>query len=241
MLNSLGIVPDDSHVTEDAPPHHAPALTFGVATRAQASVDAGLAAEGWTHGQYEGQLHPAAFTHRPDGVAISGEGVGSFVWRRAEGEAACLSWRWRVDAGPPATNLTRRGGDDRAIAITVGFQGWPPHVTAWQRTQHAVAQLRAGSHRLPRSLLIYVWGGTGREPALFASPWVPGLARVRVLRHAGTPLGRWFEERRSGGGLADRVRRRAAPAAGNRHRNRRRGYTGANLGHGGADQVRQMR
>lgn len=171
------------------------ALTLGVATRAQASVDAGLAAEGWTHGQYEGQLHPAAFTHRPGGVAISGEGVGSFVWRRAEGSAACLSWRWRVDAGPPATDLTRRGGDDRAIAIIAGFQGWPPEVTAWQRAQHAVAQLRAGSHRLPRSLLIYVWGGTGREPPLFASPWVPGIARVRVLRHAGTPLARWFEER----------------------------------------------
>lgn len=171
------------------------ALTFGVATRAQASVDSGLVAEGWTHGQYEGQLHPAAFTHRPDGVTISGEGVGSFVWRRAEGSPGCLSWRWRVDAGPPATDLTRRGGDDRAVAITVGFQGWPPHVTAWQRTQHAVAQLRAGSHRLPRSLLIYVWGGTGREPPLFVSPWVPGLARVRALRHAGTPMGRWFEER----------------------------------------------
>lgn len=172
------------------------ALTFGVAARAQASIDAGLAAEGWTHGEYEGhQLPPAAFTHRPDGLAISGEGAGSFVWRRVEGPAGCLSWRWRVDAGPPPTNLTRRGGDDRAIALTAGFQGWPPHVTAWQRTQHAVAQLRAGSHRLPRSLLLYVWGGTGREPPLFVSPWVPGLAKVRVLRHAGTPTGRWFDER----------------------------------------------
>ncbi|MDB5375591.1 MAG: hypothetical protein JWR00_37, partial [Rubritepida sp.] len=53
------------------------ALTFGVATRAQASVDAGLAAEGWTHGEYEGRLHPAAFTHRPGGVTISGEAAGS--------------------------------------------------------------------------------------------------------------------------------------------------------------------
>ena len=171
------------------------ALTFPAAARAQASIDAPLAAEGWTHGEYDGHhLPPATFSHRPDGLAISGQGAGSFVWRRVEGMPACLSWRWRVDAGPPATNLTHRGGDDRAIAITAGFQGWPPQATAWQRTQHAMAQLRAGSHRLPRSLLIYVWGGTGREPPLFVSPWVPGLARVRVLRHAGTPTGRWFEE-----------------------------------------------
>jgi hypothetical protein len=217
------------------------ALTFGVATRAQASVDAGLAAEGWIHGDYEGPLHPAAFTHRPDGLTISGEAAGSFAWRRVEGSPGCLSWRWRVDAGPSGTDLTHRGGDDRAIGITVGFQGWPPHVTAWQRTQHAVAQLRAGSHRLPRSLLIYVWGGTGREPPLFLSPWVPGIARVRVLRHARDahePMVR--RAGGPGGRLADRLRRRAAAAAGNRHRHRRRGYTGANLGHGGADQVRLM-
>ncbi|TCI00056.1 DUF3047 domain-containing protein [Roseococcus sp. SYP-B2431] len=171
------------------------ASALGVAARARASVDAGLAAEGWTHGEYEGRLHPATFTHRPGGLAISGEAVGSFVWRRVEGIPGCLAWRWRVDAGPPATQITRRGGDDRAIGITVGFQGWPPEVTAWQRTQHSVAQLRAGGHRLPRSLLIYVWGGTGREAPLFPSPWVPGIARVRVLRPGGAPLGRWFEER----------------------------------------------
>lgn len=171
------------------------ALTFGVAPRARASVDPGLAAEGWTHGEYEGHLNHARFAQRPEGLGIEGEGVASFIWRRVQGEAACLSWRWRVDAGPSATDLTRRGGDDRAIGLTVGFQGWPPQVTAWQRTQHSLAQLRAGSHRLPRSLLIYVWGGTGREPPFFLSPWVPGLARVRVLRPAATPMGRWFEER----------------------------------------------
>ncbi|MFC7540039.1 DUF3047 domain-containing protein [Siccirubricoccus deserti] len=97
-------------------------------------------------------------------------------------------------SGPPPTDLTQRGGDDRAISISVGFSGWPPQVTMWQRTQHAMAQAAAGSHPLPRSVLTYVWGGTGREPVPFASPYLAGLGKVRVLRPAEAPRGRWFEE-----------------------------------------------
>lgn len=103
-------------------------------------------------------------------------------------------WRWRVDQGPPPTDLTQRGGDDRAVSISLGFSGWPLQVTLWQRTQHGIAQAAADSHPLPRSVLTYVWGGTGREPAPFASPYLAGLGKVRVLRPAETPRGRWFEE-----------------------------------------------
>ncbi|MCS6892416.1 MAG: DUF3047 domain-containing protein [Rhodovarius sp.] len=155
----------------------------------------GLAAAGWTHQPYAG-IAPARFTALPDGgLRIEGEGVGSFVWRRVAGAAGCLSWRWRVDAGPPPTPLTRRGGDDRAISVAVGFDGFPPTVTAWQRAQHGIAQARAGSHRLPRSLLVYVWGGSSHEPRHFYSPWAAGLAKVFRLRPAYAPFGQWFEER----------------------------------------------
>ncbi|WP_376088461.1 DUF3047 domain-containing protein [Roseomonas sp. CCTCC AB2023176] len=171
-----------------------PALLLAPAARAEVSTDPALSAAGWTHAPYEG-LRPARFRGVPDGIAIEGTGEGSFVWRRVSGAAACLSWRWRVEAGPPPTDLTRKGGDDRAVAISVGFGGWPPRATAWNRMQHAVAQARAGSHSLPRSVLIYVWGGTGREPNHFYSPWIGALGRVHVRRAATTPTGRWFEER----------------------------------------------
>ncbi len=164
-----------------------PALAF-------AQADGGLAAAGWTHAEYDG-IRPARFRALPDGVALEGEGAGSFVWRRVEGAAGCLSWRWRVDLGPPPTDLTRRGGDDRAVSVTVGFSGFPPRAGFVARSQHAVAQAAAGSHRLPRSVLIYAWGGTGQEPPHFYSPWTGALGRVRVLRPASAPTGRWFEER----------------------------------------------
>lgn len=179
----------------------------------RAQPDPALAAQGWTHGEYDG-IRPARFHALPDGgLRIEGEGAGSFVRRAVSGAPGCLSWRWRVDHGPPGTDLTRRGGDDRALAVAVGFVGWPAAASAWQRAQHAAAQAKVGAaHRLPRSVLIYVWGGNGREPPHFYSPWAGGLGKVTVLRPASAPQGRWFEERVD---LAADWRRFFGPPGGN--------------------------
>ncbi|MCO6416923.1 DUF3047 domain-containing protein [Siccirubricoccus sp. KC 17139] len=150
---------------------------------------------GWRHAEWHG-LPPARFRPLPEGgVLVEGQGQGSFIWRPVQGPAQCLSWRWRVDHGPPPTDLTRRGGDDRALSLGIGFAGWPPQATLWQRSQHAVAQAAAGSHPLPRSVVLFVWGGTGREPRPFPSPYMAGLGKAWVLRPADAPRGRWFEER----------------------------------------------
>ncbi len=154
-----------------------------------------LAGSGWTHGEYQG-VQPARFTAQPDGaLRIQADSTGSFVWRRVSGVVQCLSWRWRVDFGPPGTDVTRRGGDDRAISVAVGFAAFPRTSTVWQRAQHAIAQGAAGGHTLPRAVLIYIWGGMGTEPPRFYSPWLAGLGHVHPLRHARSQTGQWFEER----------------------------------------------
>ncbi len=153
-----------------------------------------LSGTGWTAGDYSG-MRPARFSRDGEGLRVQAESTGSFVWRRASGVPQCLVWRWRVDAGPPGTDLTRRGGDDRALSLSVWFAGFPSNSTVWQRAQHAIAQGAAGSHILPRSVLIYTWGGTGAEPPRFYSPWLGGLGHVQPLRHARAEMGRWFEER----------------------------------------------
>jgi hypothetical protein len=157
-----------------APPHGAPAWHDG----------------GWS-GIPRARLTPTG----EDGATISARGQGGFLWRFERRPADCLSWRWRVDEGPPPTRLDRRGGDDRAIAITVGFAGWPERASAWQRTQHAVAQANAGGRPLPRAALVFVWGGTGEEAHGFESPYMAGLGRVFILRSATAPRGAWKEER----------------------------------------------
>jgi hypothetical protein len=154
-----------------------------------------LRAAGWQKGGWHG-IKPAQFEALPNGgLRITGAGQGSFVWRSVTEADACLYWRWRVDQGPPPTPLDRKGGDDRAIALTIGFDGWPPEAGFLQKAQHGVAQAMAGDHRLPRSMLVYAWGGTGQEARPFANPYLPVLGRVFVRRPADTEKGRWFDEK----------------------------------------------
>jgi hypothetical protein len=161
---------------------------------------ADLEAEGWRKAAWSG-IRPADFSRTASrGVRIRAEGQGSFIARPLSGPAGCLAWRWRVDAGPPATDLSRRGGDDRAISVSVGFAGFSPSAGVVLRAQHAMAQASAGARALPRSALSYVWGGTGQEGAgqshgFFQSPWTPGITQLRVMRHAEALRGQWVEER----------------------------------------------
>lgn len=159
-----------------------------------------LEAAGWRKAEWHG-IRPADFTATPGGgVRIRGDAQGSFIARPMPGPPSCLAWRWRVDAGPPPTDLTRRGGDDRAIMVSIGFSGFAPGITLALRAQHAMAQLGAGQITLPRSAIGYIWGGTGREGAshpqgFFPSPWTPGITQLKVLRAADAPRGQWMEER----------------------------------------------
>ena len=154
-----------------------------------------LRAAGWTKGAWSG-IEAAQFDALPDGgLRLTGEGQGSFVWRAVDPAHDSLYWRWRGDAGPPAPPRGRRGGGDPARALPIGFDGWPPESGFMQRTKHALAQVVAGDHRLPRSMLVYVWGGTGHETRPFSSPYMHGLGEVYVLRPADAEKGRWFEEK----------------------------------------------
>jgi hypothetical protein len=158
-----------------------------------------LQAAGWRKVVWHG-IRPAEFGASPSGgIRIRAQGEGSVLSRPLQGAPGCLAWRWRVDAGPPPTDLRRRGGDDRAVALTIGFAGFAPSAGLALRAQHAAAQASAGPVTLPRSALTYVWGGTGREGqgqpgGFFPSPWTGGLTKLRVLRPADAPRGQWMEE-----------------------------------------------
>ena len=202
------------------------ALTVLVAPLLMAAVSSErtaveVEAQGWRKMAWNG-IRPAQFTATPSGgIRVQGQGEGAFITRPLTGAATCLAWRWRVDAGPPPTDLTRRGGDDRALNIAIGFAEFGPGTGAMTRTQHAIAQASAGGHRLPRSILSYVWGGTGQEAqgGFFTSPWTAGITRMKVLRPA-----TWAVAGRNGGPrrrLACQLRgRQRAGGAGTGHLHR---------------------
>lgn len=163
-------------------------------TAVRAELGPGLADAGWQEIVFRGRA-PDRFTATADGVAVESRQAVSVLWRdvaAAPATTPLLRWRWRVDRAVPPTDLARKGGDDRSLAIYVAFAFDEARAGLWERIRRkALAMLT--DDPLPGRVLIYVWGGQGPGGWL-ESPHLPGGGMLRVLRGPAAPLGRWLEE-----------------------------------------------
>lgn len=118
------------------------------------------------------------YSFRGTQLDVVSDGTVSLVWRPVENAlrgATRASWRWRVTEGVAPTDLTKKGGDDRNLALYFVFVD-----------EATAATVSAGSARKllgnPNTrALIYVWGGDHAKGAILPSPYHPGL-RTKVLR-----------------------------------------------------------
>lgn len=175
----------------------------GAATRpTRAGIGPGLEGEGWKELTFENK-DPNSFSavEGGAGVRVEGRGTVSVLYRPLEADLAAtpvLAWRWRVDAAPPPTDLARKGGEDRALALYVAFAHDPARAGPVERLRRAAARAAAsatGGRPLPGRLLVYTWGGDGKARGWFDNPYLEGFSKMRVLRGPDAPLGTWLEER----------------------------------------------
>lgn len=138
------------------------------------------------------------FPRRP-GVEFSAEGEDAVVVRAKSGVgilwhpvppsafgARTARWRWRVTEGVGPTDLSKKGGDDRALAVYFAFADGD---TVLDETDllDLLGQGRG-------YLLIYVWGGAAQEGTILQLPYFDGRGRTVVKRPANTPHGVWLSE-----------------------------------------------
>jgi Protein of unknown function (DUF3047) len=171
------------------------ALVSGFAGGAAADLDESLPASGWREVTFEGK-RPNRFAAAPDSITVLSEGTASLIYRNIDadlGMTPCLSWRWRVDEAVPARDLAQKGGDDRSIALWVGFRFDEATASAGDRLSFAARQAMT-KDELPGRTLLYVWGGR-QAGGMEANPYMPGRSPYRILRPATTPIGRWFAEK----------------------------------------------
>lgn len=122
----------------------------------------------------------------------------------------CLSWRWIVDESSlPATDLARRGGDDRHLIVSIGFAHDPERAGVAERMRYAMARQQAG-REIPARVLLYVWGGAHPRGSWIRSPYMDGAGYLHVVEPAPGPRGRWVEA--AVDFVADFEARFAAPA-----------------------------
>ena len=138
------------------------------------------------------------FTRRDDGaIKIVADRSFAMLFRRIANDqdrAHQMVWRWRVDETMQPTDQSRKGGDDRPIAVHLWFDDDPNTSSLWRRLKRTVARHLLGVP-LPGRAITYVWGGLRERGNRIASPHAESDWAMIILRPGSTPTGRWFHER----------------------------------------------
>lgn len=169
-----------------------------LAASAQATLPTGpdLATNGWRQIEFRGRSPTRFEPYGAHGLRIVTDSSSSMLSIGVRIDPAthrCLSWRWRVDdATIPATDLDKRGGDDRNLIVSLGFAFDPDSATLGERMRHGLARQRAG-RVIPGHILFYVWGGTHPRGAWISSPYMEGAGAIRVVEPSPGDHGVWRE------------------------------------------------
>lgn len=110
-----------------------------------------------------------------DSVSLLYNAVPQSLW-----PADAASWTWQVSQGVPGTDLTRKGGDDRNLALYFVFL---PQADAERLRGTSVTRLLNND---AVRVLVYVWGGDHARGEMLPSPYLGARGKTVVLRPSGT-------------------------------------------------------
>jgi len=127
-------------------------------------------------------------------VATANDSASMLYTRLPAGRGPILTWRWRVDQAVPATDLTRKGGDDRSISLTIGFAYDSANASMGERMRRVVVENVAGADA-PGRVVDLVWGGMQPVGTRRESPYSGRSGQVLIRRTANEPAGEWQAER----------------------------------------------
>lgn len=162
-------------------------LTFGMIAAALAGAPA------WPAGpvSFDDTWRTQAFSlfssntydFRGDAVSVASDGSVSLAYRPLPERFWSVrgaEWSWEVTRGVPATDLRRKGGDDRNLALYFVFL---PQDEAERLKNTSVRRLLRND---AARVLVYVWGGDHGRGAVLDSPYLGPRGKTVVLRPAGT-------------------------------------------------------
>ena len=117
-------------------------------------------------------------------LSMVSNGSVSIAWSRvgqSDWGANGASWSWTVNKSVPATDLSRKGGDDRNISLYFVF------VPADVAPTLSGAGIRSLLGRSDVRVIQYAWGGNNAVGSVIASPYRKSGTGVTIpLRQAGT-------------------------------------------------------
>lgn len=174
-----------------------PAQAAETPNGANAAIDPRLVDLGWNLFE-SSKWKPARFEAADGGaIRVMTDNSTALIWRNldeAVKQRRYLSWRWRVDAAMPATDIRVKGGDDRPIALHVWFEDPPGRNSFFGSIRNTVIEALFG---IPVSgrVITYVWGGTGKPGDAQTNPHIGDDSWMIVRRTGPARPGEWLTER----------------------------------------------
>ena len=104
-----------------------------------------------------------------------------------------LSWQWLSQDPDPDTDTTKKGDDDRTLAIYVAFPWQSEHAGFSEKVQRPFVQLLKGEDT-PGRVLTYIWGGGASKGESFPNPYTKGYGQMIIVQGPGSPLDTWHRE-----------------------------------------------
>ncbi len=117
-------------------------------------------------------------------LSVASDGAVSLIWRplpQTMWSAKAANWNWQVSEGVPATDLAKKGGDDRNLALYFVFLP-QAEAAAMGKNPNIRKLLGADSARV----LVYVWGGSEGRGKVLSSPYLGARGKTIILRPSGT-------------------------------------------------------
>lgn len=177
-----------------------PALCFAVSCAAPSFASAcvnlitpGL--EGWEEVTFN-NLEPNRWSEQNGALTVMSDKSVSILYRKVEidpSKTPWLSWQWKVDQGPPATDLSKKGGDDRALSVNVGFAYDRSEASFSERMRRMIVESVAGEDA-PGRVLDFVWGGNAPVGSVVSDPYTTASGGIITLRTMDEPSSGWIQE-----------------------------------------------
>jgi hypothetical protein len=148
-----------------------------------------LSASGWRPVSSPWRRGARFSAHGKDTLVVETTGGFGLLWHavpRQVAKAEKARWRWRMEEGVGPTDLTRRGGDDRVLALYFAFAD-PSEMKSGRDLSEL---LRRGRGKV----LVYVWGGAAKPGTVLPLPYFDGRGRTIVKRAANAEAGIWFDQ-----------------------------------------------
>jgi hypothetical protein len=178
MKPSISIAAFSAFVSLSLPASIANAETIGFGSS--------LSGSGWETVQFA-LISRAKFTGAGDAVKIRTEGNGALIWKPVPNELAGAqkaSWSWAATKAVPATNLARKGGDDRVVSVyfLFGSEG--------DVGKSATRLLRSDTTRA----VVYTFGSDVKRGTVVSSPHMGKRGKFIVLRSVANADGQLMAE-----------------------------------------------